>query len=198
MRAGTKTVLFGTHQFILHPIFVFAAWLIRYHSFPKLHQLLAIAVHDLGLLGRKDVDGTDGERHPQIVHDILEHIGNFLSLRGLSRISVFFYSAAAEVIGHSRFYVINSNGKYNLSMLFQADKLGSALYPSWLYIPLGLLSGEIREYQARADDGKYKSGGQFGRTDVLTWFLDVRSRLAIMGLDRDVAKYMQVKNHWNA
>lgn len=192
MSTATKTILFGTHNFIVHPIFVFIAWLIRYRKLPSMGQLLAIFVHDLGLFGKDDIDGESGESHPEAVYRWLLRQSDKSGLAWLKKV---YFEAAEEVVGHSRFYAMKYNHK--LSKLFQADKLGVGLYPSWLYIMLGTLSGEINEYMTRAENGKYKATGQFGKMDKLTWFLDVKSRLTIMGLDRDVEKYMQNKNHWN-
>lgn len=196
MRAGSKTLLFGTHNFIIHPIFVFIAWIIRYRSLPDLSEFIAICLHDVGLWGLPNLDGEEGEMHPQRIGNWLRCISMKFSDGTViaTRWQNIFEKAAQIVYGHSRFYAMKYDLK--LSKLFQADKLAVGLYPSWLYIFLGTLSGEIDEYMIKAENGKYKVSGQFGKVDKLTWFLDLKSRLTIMGLDRDVEKYMQNKNHW--
>lgn len=192
MKAGTKTLLFGTHNIILHPIFVFIAWLIRYRSLPTLPEFIAICLHDVGLWGLPNVDGKEGEQHPAIIADWL--FQKSFNFKPTSRLSLVLTNAADIILGHSRFYVMQR--QCQLSKLFQADKLASAIYPCWLYILLGTLSGEIDEYMEHAKNGKYQNSGQFAKIDKLTWYLDLRSRLTIMALDRDVDKYMQNKNHW--
>lgn len=57
---------------------------------------------------------------------------------------------------HSRFYAKSDGAKP--SQLCIADKLAVALEPWWLYLPRVILSGEIKEYMARAggaDNSKY-------------------------------------------
>lgn len=192
MKAGSKTLLFGTHNFIIHPIFVFTAWLIRYRSLPNLAEFIAICFHDVGLWGLPNLDGEEGEQHPAIIGDWFFSLS--FKFKKYSYFSELFQKVANIILGHSRFFAMQR--QVNLSKLFQADKLAVGLYPSWLYIFLGTLSGEINEYMAKAENGKYKASGQFGKIDKLTWFLDLKSRLTIMGLDRGVEKYMQNKNHW--
>ena len=65
MRVGTKSVLFGAHAFWLHPFFVAAAWA-RLYGFPWDPRLwLAFFVHDLGYWGQPNMDGEEGEKHPE-------------------------------------------------------------------------------------------------------------------------------------
>src|SRR3954469_7337593 len=64
MKIGTKSVLFGAHCFFLHPWFVAAAWW-RLYGFPWDPRLwVAFFVHDLGYMGKPNMDGHEGERHP--------------------------------------------------------------------------------------------------------------------------------------
>ncbi len=63
MKVGTKSVLFGAHQFILRPLFVAAAWW-KLYGFPWDPRLwVAFFVHDLGYWGKPNMDGPEGERH---------------------------------------------------------------------------------------------------------------------------------------
>jgi hypothetical protein len=65
MRVGTKSVLFGAHCFFLHPLFVAWAWT-RLYGFPWDPRLwVAFFLHDLGYVGSPNMDGPEGERHPE-------------------------------------------------------------------------------------------------------------------------------------
>ena len=64
MNIGTKSILFGVNQFIIHPIMVVWAWRMLYRQWPRLHEWCAIITHDLGYWGSPDMDGTEGEKHP--------------------------------------------------------------------------------------------------------------------------------------
>lgn len=51
---GTKSVLFGAHCFLIHPLFVAAAWT-KLYGFPRDIRLwAAFFVHDLGYWGKQD------------------------------------------------------------------------------------------------------------------------------------------------
>lgn len=168
MNIGTKSVLFGVHQFILHPIIVLIAWWIIYRDMPKLHEFAAIITHDVGYWGSPNMDGEEGEEHPERVAAWWrKHFGEFGE------------KVAVEVLGHSRFHA----GKNNLplSKLFQPDKLASAIYPKWLYLLLANLSGEIHEYMGHAKDGKYLDLVKSNKTQ-LQWLIETQSHMALMGL----------------
>ena len=65
MTIGTKSVLFGAHQFLLHPWFVAWGWWTLY-GFPFDPRLwVAFFVHDLGYIGKPNMDGPEGELHPR-------------------------------------------------------------------------------------------------------------------------------------
>lgn len=166
---GTKTLLFGTHQFILHPIFVLAAWLILYGSWPKFYELCAIVTHDLGYWGQPNIDGPEGERHPKIIADIW-HDGIW------KEDETFRMRVAQEILGHSRFYA--NSARLPISKLFYADKLAVSLYPNILYLLLGTLSGEINEYIKRNQPGgKYN---HFKGRGKLQWWLVTKSKMCLM------------------
>lgn len=116
------------------------------------------------------MDGEEGEKHPEVAarwwdSTLLDHE----SPRGM---------VAQEILGHSRFYA--KRYKCELSKLFRADKLAIALYPIWLYLLLGNLSGEIHEYISNSKKGNHsvhiKNGSQ------VKWVIEVQARMALMGL----------------
>ncbi|MFP3947126.1 MAG: hypothetical protein ACLFWG_00215 [Longimicrobiales bacterium] len=66
MRVGTRSVLFGVHAFWMHPFFVARAWW-KLYGFPWDPRLwVAFFVHDLGYWGKPNMDGPEGERHPEL------------------------------------------------------------------------------------------------------------------------------------
>ncbi len=71
MKVGSKSVLFGVHAFWLHPWFVAEAWS-RLYGFPWQPWLWVLFfVHDIGYLGKPNMDGEEGERHPWVGAGIL-------------------------------------------------------------------------------------------------------------------------------
>lgn len=132
MKIGTKSVLFGAHAFWLHPWFVAWAWW-KLYGFPwNLLLWLAFFVHDLGYLGKPNMDGPEGETHPVL---------------GARIMSVFGQSWMEFCLFHSRFYAKRAEMPY--SRLCVADKLAIVLTPAWLYLPMTKLTGEVYEYMGR-------------------------------------------------
>ena len=69
MNVGTKSLLFGVHQFIWHPVTVLIAWVSLYGR-PTWRELICIIVHDWGYWGAPNMDGEEGERHPEVGAEI--------------------------------------------------------------------------------------------------------------------------------
>lgn len=155
MTIGTKSVLYGAHCFFIHPFFVALAWF-RLYGFRRvedpfvgkvsiLHPLLWVAffLHDAGYLGKPNMDGPEGEMHPEFAGRILRRLGG----KDWERFTVF----------HSRYLAKQSGAPY--SLLCPADKLAVALEPFWLYLPRVIATGEIKEYMrlagAKNPDSKY-------------------------------------------
>ena len=61
---GSRSLLFGVHQFIWHPITVAVAWRKIYGKWPTFLESLCILVHDWGYWGCPDMDGAQGKMHP--------------------------------------------------------------------------------------------------------------------------------------
>jgi hypothetical protein len=134
MKVGTKSVLFGAHCFIIHPVFVALAW-IKLYGFPWDPRIwIAFFVHDLGYWGKPNMDGPEGETHVEL---------------GAWIMSLFGKKWADLSLYHSRFYAKKAGS--NPSMLCIADKLAIALTPAWLYLPMVNLTGEIEEYMKLAE-----------------------------------------------
>lgn len=61
MKIGTRSVLYGAHCFLLHPWFVAAAWW-QLYGIPWDPRLwVAFFVHDIGYVGKPNMDGVEGE-----------------------------------------------------------------------------------------------------------------------------------------
>jgi len=133
MRRGTKSLLFGCHQVIIHPIFVLVGWIVLYGwSSLTLSVLTAILIHDWGYWQCHSMDGDDGIMHP-------------IRLSWLRRISKPDpYDIQEEVWYHSRHLCKMMNR--SPSRLCWADKLGTAMMPSWLWAIQAWASGEGFEY----------------------------------------------------
>ncbi len=165
MKVGTKSVLFGAHCFLVHPFFVLAAW-IKLYGFPWDPRLwVAFFVHDLGYLGKPNMDGPEGETHVELGARIMGIFGT--TWANFSRY-------------HSRFYAKKDGANY--SKLCVADKLAICLEPAWLYLPRVNWSGEIHEYMKLAGDreargeqvDKYESM-KLNSIDQREWHKGVRS-----------------------
>jgi hypothetical protein len=160
MSIGTKSVLFGAHCFFIHPWFVALAWW-RLYGLPLDARLwVAFFVHDLGYIGKPNMDGPEGETHPEL---------------GARIMGFLFGSVWSEfTLLHSRFYA-RAKGKQH-SKLCAADKLATALTPRWLYLMLVNATGEISEYMGMAGEGKYQRDEskmwtlkQSGRFNQASW-----------------------------
>jgi hypothetical protein len=144
---GPRSVIFGAHQFVIHPIFLEVAWRKLYKLRPTWRQRVAFAVHDLGYLFQwcHDMDGEEGKRHPRwgahLMHRLFDR-DKLIVLHGRIEQSYYWHNFAA---GHSRHYAELVDIDY--SPLMRADKLATHLYPRWLYAFLMKLSGEWREYK---------------------------------------------------
>ena len=172
MRIGTKSLLFGVHQFAIHPWFVAWAWW-RLYGFPWDPRLwVAFLVHDWGYWGKPNMDSQEGERHTELGALIMHWL--------FDRPKYYRWKTPSGVwkrehqlrwlhfcLFHSRFYA--KKGGFTYSRLCVADKLAIALQPWWFYIPVAWLTGELREYM----EGKGARTPARGRTPM-QWYRDVQ------------------------
>ena len=134
MKIGTRTLLFGTHNIVIHPLLVAIAWW-KLYSFPWSPKLwIAFIVHDWGYWGKPNIDGKEGKTHPELGAKLMHKWFD----KGNSNEWYNF------MIGHSRSY---STGKdIALSKLAVADKMVMLFYPAWLFVFIAQLTGELKEY----------------------------------------------------
>ena len=147
MKVGTKSILFGAHCFLVHPWFVAAAWW-KLNGFPWNPRLwIAFLVHDLGYIGKPNMDGPEGETHVELGARIMHWLfdGDVIVCGQVLRRDTTWYEFC---LYHSRFYAKRDGRKP--SLLCMADKLALALTPAWLYLPMVRATGEIDEYMALA------------------------------------------------
>nr|DAR14176.1 MAG TPA: hypothetical protein [Caudoviricetes sp.] len=161
MKIGTKSLLYGAHCFIIHPVMVFAAWW-RLYGFPCDPRLWVVfIVHDWGYWGKPNMDGPEGETHVELGAKIMGRLFG----PEWARLSLY----------HSRYYA-RKDGQAP-SKLCYADKLALCYESTGFYLLRVTMTGEIREYMALADkNGKYGRDAYMNvRTDSQRkWFTDVR------------------------
>lgn len=131
MRVGTKSLLFGVHQFVLHPLLVARGWWRTQGRFPWDPRLwAAFALHDVGYWGAREMNTGDGSRHPE---------------RGARYLRELFGDAWGRfALYHSRLYAAMAG--VPVSALAIADK--EALLLEWRpwYLARAWASGELFEY----------------------------------------------------
>lgn len=164
MKIGTKTLLYGCHQFVLHPAYTYVAWRKLYGEFPSIGETIAIIIHDWGYWGKSNLDGEEGEKHPEWARDVLNNISVYVrnNIHFESGYNIFKLSQLC--LYHSRFYA--KRNYEEPSKLCWADKYGTILYGKYLWSFLATISGELKEYMTNdkyeiyykgaEDDGKYK------------------------------------------
>ena len=134
MTVGTKSVLCGAHCFLLHPLLVAWGWT-RLFGFPWDPRLWAsFVLHDLGYVGRADMDGPSGEEHVVLGAKIMG--------------ALFGAPWEDQCLRHSRYW--SRRMDLPISRLCLADKLAFALAPAWLYLPMARWTGELDEYMMRS------------------------------------------------
>lgn len=127
---GTRSVLFGAHQFIWHPLTVCRAWKELYGT-PTFKEVVCIFVHDIGYLGKKTIDGEDGKTHPELGAKIAKLLFGDV-----------YYQL---VLYHSRSYS-KLDGQLP-SKLCWADKLSIKYDNKRFYIWRTRLTGEMKEFR---------------------------------------------------
>jgi hypothetical protein len=174
MKMGTKSVLFGVHAFWWHPITVLFAWYELY-GIPSWKKLICIFVHDLGYWGKPNMDGKEGEEHPELganfAHKYLD--------RAIVKEHEFWYYNFC--LYHSRTTAKNNN--VEPSELCWADKLSIKYDPCWFYLLRAKLSGELNEYRSDA----IKIGGITHNTSNKNWFIWAKHRGISVAYKQDPA-----------
>jgi len=141
MKVGTRSLLFGIHQFFVHPITVAISYY-RIYGFPIDPRLwVAFVVHDWGYWGCDEMDGPGGREHPQLGYRIMK--------------ALFGHDWGQWTRCHSREYC-KLHGLVP-STLCVADKAAITVLPTNVYLAIACLTGELDEYMK-------SSKGRFGDT----------------------------------
>lgn len=170
MKVGTKSILFGVHNFIVHPITVYRAWKYLYGK-PTWRELICIIIHDWGYWGKPNMDGAEGERHPEFAAKIAAKL--------------FGQQYGDLCLWHSRHYARKVGAEP--SKLCWADKLSIVMEPRWLYLLRAKLSGEIKEYRHTSANSGYIP---LSRTNK-EWFVWVSSWMEEMGKTQKNKPFMK-------
>lgn len=173
MKVGTKSVLFGAHAFWLHPLFVAMGWHKLYGfsdvvcpssgvrtSLLDPRLWLCFIVHDLGYIGKPNMDGAEGETHPFFGAEL---VGSLFGDRW-----------CRFCLYHSRF--LSRRCGVRPSLLCHADKASIWLTPSVLYLPMTRWSGELSEYRQRWSRPETSKGWNQRRSERWT---DIRWHRAV-------------------
>lgn len=132
---GTRSLLFGYHQFIIHPLLLAWCWT-RLFGFPLDPRLwVCFFLHDVGYWGKPNMDGPEGEQHPYAGARLVSAL---FDRRGEPKKWYWF------CVLHSRF-IAKQQGE-SPSKLCYADKAVIAYTPTWIQLGLMRLTGEWREY----------------------------------------------------
>ena len=131
---GTRSLLFGVHQFLWHPFTVWLAWKELYGP-PNWREIVCILLHDVGYWGKKNMDDNEGLKHPEVGAAVAGRL--------------FGEEYRQLVLGHSRSYA--QLCEIIPSKLCWADKLSIKYESWWTYLPRALLSGELKQYRTMAD-----------------------------------------------
>lgn len=137
---GTKSVLFGVHQFLWHPITVALAFRKVHRRMPTWWEAVGIVCHDLGYWGCTDMDGSSGLSHPRAGANLAYNFVCWFSDR--RAYDVYFFC-----LNHSSNFA-RLNGQPT-SALYLPDKVSILFDPAWFYMLRGWLSGELDEYVMR-------------------------------------------------
>lgn len=141
MKIGTKSVLFGVHQFLWHPLTVGLAWKRLYGVWPTRKEWICIFVHDLGYWGKPNIDGKEGRTHPEFGARVAHQFADRPSITGSAayyELTLFHSREYAKLAGHEP------------SLLCWADKYCVLCEPRWFYTLRARLSGEMKEFKSHA------------------------------------------------
>ena len=174
MRVGTKSLLFGVHQFIWHPLTVLLAWRQLYKRWPTPREAICILIHDFGYWSLPNMDDEEGSRHPEWAYRFVLY-----RLRWGVNWAMF-------CLLHSRHYARGFGSEP--SLLCWADKLSILFDPPWFYLFRARLSGELAEYRQCA---AYAGVVPLSATDS-EWLAVVRERFRRIAHSRrgDVVSYV--------
>lgn len=179
MRMGTRSLLFGVHQFVWHPISVGLAWRKCYRCWPRWHEWIAIVCHDLGYWGMPNMDGPEGQTHPErgaklagrIAYRIARMLGYGEWAPQLS------HEVESLSLYHSTHYAQKA-GK-PVSALYLPDKVSVLYDPCWWYLLRSRASGEVWEYIQNAPEWIRAMNLKHRQPGIWYWWYRNRTKLKL-------------------
>lgn len=196
MKTGTKSLLFGVHQFIWHPLTVWLAWVWMFHVLPTWRETICIIIHDWGYWGKANMDDEEGETHPELGAKIAYWLfdkqlarGSWNPLKVLHDVLLWDSRSNGDYkqlcLYHSRHYA--RRACQDPSPLCWVDKLCILFDPWWLYLPRAWASGELFEYRKVAEDAGFIKQSESHRV----WYRWIRDRFIKLGKGKrgDVVPY---------
>jgi len=120
---GTKSYLFGCHQFLLHPLWVLIAWRLEYKSWPKWWELVCIFLHDIGICGREYLSNKKAKKGHWYLG---ARESSWLFNSGLFSFMHLGLKPYLFIAGHSP-----SESGHPESKLYRADKRSWLVAPIW-------------------------------------------------------------------
>ena len=121
MSQGTKSILFGAHQFIVHPYFVYKAFKLCNYRKPQFWELICIIIHDWGYWGMDYL--IDRKVENWRADDGHEKLGARIALR------LFGLQGYKFVMGHGG-EALRFHPKHR-SAMYWPDKISSLIAPRW-------------------------------------------------------------------
>lgn len=169
---GTRSILFGVHQFLWHPWTVARAWRSLYGKWPTFNESVAIFCHDLGYWGKPNMDGPQGQTHPEGGAELASKIVyRTMRLRGYG--PAYSLYAANHIFELSLFHSTHYSQRRSMptSALYLPDKACVLFDPPWFYLLRARLSGELKEY---VNNERIKTGHHFTEKE---WLIQYRWRI---------------------
>jgi hypothetical protein len=161
VKIGTKSLLFGCHQFLWHPITVAIAYRRLFKRWPDAVGWLCIAVHDIGYWGCEDIDGEKGKLHPllgaKVVSKIVYRFRRWFCGESKLASALISAEAAQRCLFHSGSLAKLCNE--TPSDICWADKFSIFCEPAWFYLFRITLSGEVKEFVAHGVESKHVPAG---------------------------------------
>lgn len=119
---------------------------------------VAFLIHDLGYVGKPNMDGEEGETHPEWA---------------AKKMTQWFGTPWGDLCRyHSRFYAKLHNRP--VSALCYADKLAICMEPWWYYLPRVIATGEIQEYMRMAQRKEASKGYTPALQSRKAWYLGIQ------------------------
>lgn len=186
MKIGSRSLLFGAHQFLLHPVCVALAWRKLYGRFPGDPRIwIAFVVHDWGYWGCPNMDGAEGKMHPwRAARWFAAWFDKFETSTAPSHNGKNCVDPLGEWGRLCLFHSRSLARRYGepVSQLCAPDKIASFMVPRFVYLTGTRWSGELAEYMAQGDTPAGRAAG-IDVSSPEAWFGSVKIYLGAVALN---------------